>query len=187
MAPCHIIDSDLERVFTSIRLQQGWRETIIERVIALSERERIAGERRQVEERLKRLGRAYVDGMISERAYTAETGQLRARLASLNVPEVDIAIESAALLEQLQEIWRQATTAERHKLLAGMLEAVYIDVPTRQLVGITPKGPFRQAFSALEGKLLIPPDEARSRTLWWRRRGVEPLVQTKASPNLLQA
>lgn len=49
-------------------------------MIALSERERIASERRQVEERLKRLGRAYVDGMITERVYEAESRQLRARL-----------------------------------------------------------------------------------------------------------
>jgi len=39
----------------------------------------------------------------------------------------------------------------------------------------------------LEGKLLIPPEEALSRTLWWRRRGIEPLVQTKAHPDVLQA
>ena len=79
----------------------------------------------------------------------------------------------------MQDIWREATTAERHQLLAGMLEAVYVDVPNRRLVGVTPRGPFRQAFSTLEGKLLIPPEEALSGTLWWRRRGIEPLVQRK--------
>jgi hypothetical protein len=54
-------------------------------------------------------------------------------------------------------------------------------------VGITPKGPFRQAFSTLEGEILVPPEQVQECTLWWRRRGVEPLVQTNASPNLLQA
>lgn len=125
--------------------------------------------------------------MISERAYEAESRQLRARLASLSVPEVDIALEAGALLEQMRDIWREAITAERHQLLAGMLEAVYVDVPARQLVGVTPKGPFRQAFSTLEGAILIPPEEALSRTLWWRRRGIEPLVHRKTSPDILQA
>jgi hypothetical protein len=74
MAPHQVIDGQLERVFSSIRLQQRWRETIVERVIALSERERIASERRQVEDCLKRLGRAYVYGMIAERACEAKPG-----------------------------------------------------------------------------------------------------------------
>ena len=74
--------------------------------------------------------------------------------------------------------------AEKHQLLAGMLEAIYVDVPTRQLFGVTPKGPFRQAFSTLEGTILIPPEEALSRTLWWRRRGIEPLVQRKTHQDI---
>lgn len=45
----------------------------------------------------------------------------------------------------------------------------------------------RQVFSTLDGEVLVAQEEARKCTLWWRRRGIEPLVQTKASPNLLQA
>jgi hypothetical protein len=103
------------------------------------------------------------------------------------VPEVNVAVEAGILLERIQDLWQEATLEERHALLSGMIEAVYIDLPSRVVVGITPKGPFRQAFSTLEGETLVPPEEARTCTLWWRRRGVEPLVQTNASPNLLQA
>lgn len=185
--PCKVIDKQVEDIVTSLRLKPDWRETIIERVVALSERERILSERRQTEERLKRLGRAYVDGLISERAYEAQRRQLRERLSMLIMPEVDVAVEAGALLEQIQELWREATTDERHDLLAGMVDAVYVDMPSRRLVAITPKGPFREAFRSLEGDLLVPPEGADHILLWWRRRGIEPLVQTKANRDLLQA
>ena len=170
--PCKVIDRQVEDVVTSLRLEPNWRETIIQRVIALSERERVAGERRQAEGRLKRLGRAFIDGFISERAYEAERGQLEARLASLVTPEVDVAVEAGALLDQIQELWREATTDERHNLLVGMIDAVYVDMSARKVVGITPKGPFKEAFRSLEGNLLVPPEEADHVLLWWRRRGL---------------
>jgi hypothetical protein len=106
------------------------------------------------------------------RAYEAETRYLKERLSSLVVPEVNVAVEAGILLERIQDLWQEATLEERHALLSGMIEAVYIDLPSRVVVGITPKGPFRQAFSTLEGETLVPPEEARTCTLWWRRRGL---------------
>jgi site-specific DNA recombinase len=156
-------------------------------VVALSERERITTERRQSQDRLKRLGRAYVDGLIAERACEAERKQLEARLASLVMPEVDVAIEAGALVDQIQALWLEATVDERHDLLAGMIDTVYVHMPSRRVVGITPKGPFRDAFRSLDGAVLVPPEEADHVLLWWRRRGIEPLVQTKAHPDVLQA
>jgi len=162
MAPCAAVDEQLSGLFASLKLEQGWRETVVSRVIALSERDRIARERKLAEERLVRLGRAYVDDMIPERTYEGEQRRLKDRLASLQLPEVDIALEAGALLDQMQDLWLEATVDERHELLSGMLEAVYIDVPSRLLVGITPKGPFRQVFSVLEEGLLVPPEGALS-------------------------
>jgi len=93
-------------------------------------------------------------------------------------------VEAEALLEQIQDLWREATVEERHELLTGMVEAVYVDLPSRLVVGITPRGPFRQAFGALAGHLLVPQEKASQILLWWRRRGIEPLVQRKTSPDV---
>ena len=162
VAPCDVIDREVEQIIASLKLEEDWRDTIVQRVVALSERDRISTEGRSAEQRLKRLGRAYVDGLIADRAYQAETRQLKERIASLVVPEVDIAMEAGALLEQVQDLWQEATLNERHDLLTGMLEAVYIDLPRRQVVGVTPRGPFRHAFTALSqqgsGLKLMPPE-----------------------------
>lgn len=181
---CETIDDQLERLVASLRLERNWRDTVIQRVVALSEKERIASERKHAEARLKRLGRAYVDDLISERAYQSEKRQLKERISSLVIPEVDLAVEAGALLEQVQDLWAEATLGERHELLAGMIDAVYIDLRSRLVVGVLPKPSFRQAFSTLEGDLLIPAEEADRILLWWRRRGIEPLVQMKAHPNV---
>lgn len=66
-----------------------------------------------------------------------------------------MAVEAGTLLERIQDLWQEATL-ENHVLLAGMVEAVYIDLAARVVVGVTPKGPFRP--SPLE-------------RLWFRRRG----------------
>ena len=46
------------------------------------------------------------------------------------------------------------------------------------------RNPFRQAFVSLVGHLLVPPEEANQILLWWRRRGIEPLVQRKTHPDV---
>ncbi len=76
------------------------------------------------------------------------------------------------------------TEGERHDLLSGMADAVHIDLPSRLVVGTAPKSPFRQAFGSLVGHPLVPPEEANQILLWWRRRGIEPLVQRKTHPDV---
>ena len=67
-----------------------------------------------------------------------------------------MAVEAGILLERIQDLWQEATL-ENHVLLAGMVEAVYIDLAARVVVGITPKAP-----SATPSPL---------ERLWFRRRG----------------
>jgi len=74
-------------------------------------------------------------------------------------------------LNKFQELWREATVDERHNLLVGMIDVVYVDMASRR-VGIIPKGPFPEAFRSLNGALLVPPEEADRIFLWWRRRGL---------------
>jgi len=57
----------------------------------------------------------------------------------------------------------------------------------RKVVVITPRGASREVFKSLDGNLLVPPEEVIHTSEWWRRRGIEPLVQRKAHPDVLQA
>ena len=79
------------------------------------------------EQRLKRLGRAYVDGLYPDDDYRREKRSLEEYIAGLVVPGVDSAKEAGELLEDLPALWKAATSAEQRKLLLTMLDAVYID------------------------------------------------------------
>jgi hypothetical protein len=71
-----------------------------------------------------------VEEMVGEGGDEAGTRRVREGLGSLVVPEVDVAVEAGALLEQIQELWHEPTLAEEHDLLAGVVEAVHLDLPS---------------------------------------------------------
>ena len=104
--------------------------------------EEVRHERTQTEQRLKRLGRAYVDGLYDD-GCRSEKRPLDDKMANLVVPGIDAAIEDGKLLEDLPRLWEEAALTERKKLLMAMLEATYVDtVEEKSVVAIRPKPAF---------------------------------------------
>jgi len=69
------------------------------------------------------------------------------------VPEIDATVKAGELIENLGNIWHEATPEEKHRLLTIMLEAVYVDLlNTRNIVGILPKPAFYRLFESLKQK-----------------------------------
>ena len=150
---CGIIDEQMDAIVRSLVLEPSWRERIIGKLSTLSEHDRIIKQRKQVQEKLRRVGRAYVDGIMDDGEYNVQRKLLQDLLDSLMIPQADAAINAGELLESLGLIWEKATLEEKHRLLAGMLEAVYIDLAaSRSIVGIQPKPPFYPLFESLRQK-----------------------------------
>jgi site-specific DNA recombinase len=148
---CRTIDGQMESIVKSLVLEPAWRQRIIEKLAGLSERESILKQRRQAEERLRRLGRSYIDGVIDDGEYNVQRKLLQDVLDSLVVPEEDAAVRAGEFLESLGLVWEKATLEEKHKLLNGMLDAVYIDLEaSRSIVGLQPKPPFYHLFDSLK-------------------------------------
>ena len=91
------------------------------------EMERVKKERKQVQDRLKRMARAYVDGLFPEEEYHRQKRLLEMELESLVVPHANAAEEAGKLLNDLPELWAGANLEERRKLLLAMLDVVYVD------------------------------------------------------------
>jgi len=174
-------------------LPEAWMDRVLARIHLADDVERVRHERVQTEQRLRRLGTAYVDGLYDDDGYRREKRSLEDKLASLVVPGVDAAMEAGKLLENLPDLWEEADLAERRKLLMAMLDAVYVDtVEEKSVVAIRPKPAFRPIFEvattrAGSGIVLInetPPDpegpEAESLCSWWRR-GRPQLVKSSAN------
>ena len=148
---CNVIDDQVDIIIRSLTLEPTWRERIIEKISTVSERESILKQRKQTEERLRRLGRSYIDGVIDDGEYNIQRKLLQHALESLVIPEADAALQAGELLESLGLIWDKATDEEKHRLLSGMIEAVYIDLAaSRSIVGIQPKPPFYNLFESLK-------------------------------------
>ncbi len=193
--PCHLPDGQMGRIVQAILLPDAWMDRVLARIHLADEMKRIEEDRRQVEQRLKRLGKAYVDGLYEDEDYKREKRSLEERAASLVIPDIDVAREAGKLLEDLPSLWQEANLSERHKLLHAMLDAVYVDtVEEKYVVALKPKPAFQALFqiaTTWEGSGVVlynenPPDqfpspEDDSPCFWWRRGRVELPVQTRYS------
>ena len=81
-----------------------WRDRLLAKIHLAVEVNRIRQERLQAEQRLKRLGRAYVDCLYSDDDYKREKRSLEDPIAGLVVPRVDSAKEAGTLLEDLPSL-----------------------------------------------------------------------------------
>ena len=197
---CHVADEQMGRIVDAIQLPDAWLDAVLSRINLQDETKRVSEKRVQVTERLKRLGRAYVDGMVSEGDYSREKQYMEMELEILVVPGAEAAEEAGRLVEQLPELWRDADLTERHKLLLTMLDGVYVDTrELRSIVMIRPKAPFRAVFETAvtrewSGVELIryepqenTPEAHTDPCSWWRRGRVELPVQRTSRWNVLQA
>ena len=148
----------------------------------------------------ERLAEVYLDGLKTREDYHREKRALEEQLASLTVPGIDDAARAGKLLKDLPTLWQEADITERRRILMAMLDAVYMDtVEEKAMVAIRAKPafiPLFQVATTREGSGVVlmneePPAEISSEAAtlcsWWRRGGVEPPVQRRPRPDLLQA
>jgi hypothetical protein len=95
---------------------------------------------------------------------------LQDRLDALVIPEAEAAFDAGEVLENLGTVWGAASLEEKHSLLLGMLDAVYLDLAqSRSVVGILPKSPFYPLFQSLkddpEAKVKVFDPEQQDRGL----------------------
>jgi len=198
--PGHKADEQMGRILEAIQLPDAWLDAELSKINLQDEAKRVGERRMQVAERLKRLGRAYVDGMVNEEDYSREKQYLKMELEILVVPGAEAAEKAGRLVEHLPELWREADLTERHRLLVTMLDGVYVDArETHSIVMIRPKAPFRAVFwtavtrewSGVELIRYEPQGNSpRAHTdpcSWWRRGRVELPVQRTSRWNVLQA
>ncbi len=196
---CDVADEQIGSLVEAIELGPKWEEEVLSIISVKDEAESIAERRRKAHERLRRLGRAYVDGVYDDEEYRRQKRKLEMELESLIAPEADATSEAGRLIEQLPDLWSGANEGERRKLLLSMLGAIYVDArDEKRIVAIKPKAPFKPVFQVAttrdgSGVALVHDPEAEPQTAdqpppggqeadgiscsWWRRGRVELPVQ----------
>jgi site-specific DNA recombinase len=109
--------------------------------------ERVKKARVDVQEKLRRMARAYIDGLFPDEECHWQRRLLEMELESLVVPGVNAAEEAGNLIHNLPGLWAAANLEERRKLLLTMLDAVYVEAKQyKSIVAIKPKPPFVPVF-----------------------------------------
>jgi len=105
---CEVVDEQVGRLIESLVLPADWLNAVLERISLRDEVARVQSERERAQEKLRRLGKAFVDGMVDEPDYERHKAQLEFDLTSLVVPEADAVAEAGRLVQRLPELWAAA-------------------------------------------------------------------------------
>jgi hypothetical protein len=144
---CHIIDNQMNELIGAIELGPRWLEEVLAIISLKDEVNRVKDQRLTVIEKQRRMGKAYVDGMFPDGEYQRQKKLLEMELESLVVPAANAAEGAGNLINNLKNLWAEATIEEKRKLLLTMLDGVYIDAKqTKSIVAIRPKPPFKPIF-----------------------------------------
>jgi len=144
--PCHIADNQVSTLVENIKLSDKWLEEVLAIISIKDEAELIKKKRQDIQQRLQRMGRTYIDGLMDDSDYSRQKRMLELELESLVIPEVKATEEAGKLLQDFPQLWSLANLEERSKLLLTMLDAVYIDTKNNIIVAIRPKPPFKPVF-----------------------------------------
>ncbi|MDD5702140.1 MAG: hypothetical protein PHU23_08845 [Dehalococcoidales bacterium] len=137
----------MDQIIKAIELHPQWLEEVLAIVNLKDEVDRVKKQRAVVQERLRRVGKIYIDRLISDEEYNHQLRKLNDELASLVVPGISAAEEAGKLISHIPELWAGANIEEKRNLLLTMLEAVYFDVKqTKSIVAIKTKPPFVPIF-----------------------------------------
>jgi site-specific DNA recombinase len=182
--PCHVPDGQMGKIVEAIELGPKWLEEVLAIISLQDQVQKVREERGKVQEKLRRMAKAYMDGLFPDEEYHRQKRLLEMELESLVVPEANAAEEAGRLVLDLPNLWAGGNLTERRKLLLAMLDAVYVDPrEDKRIVALKPKPAFRPVFqvattkkgSGVELLTSEPPEstpEAR-RCFWWRRGRVE--------------
>jgi len=178
---CSVIDGQITNLIEAIELGPQWLEEVLAIISLKDEVEQVTKKRQALQEKLRRMAKAYVDGVFPDEEYYRQKKLLEMELESLVIPQADTAEEAGKLILNLPSLWSNANTEERRKLLLTMLDAVYVDArQTKSIIAVKPKPPFKPVFQVaasrkgseirilnepLEGSSVFLVEAGESRTL----------------------
>ena len=149
------LDSEMHRLLSNFRLQDDWREYVMETLrtnLDLSDIGDIKRRRKNLQERIRRTNESYRHLLISKAEHDREIAGLELEKASLEVPEDDDMTRAGELLEEFGSLWRNATTFEQNKLARSVFDAVYIDFGERRIHSLQPKPAFAGLFRKMASR-----------------------------------
>jgi site-specific DNA recombinase len=140
------LDSQLGRIVQSFELPVDWQKEIRDALESGDEFKTMEDERNVVEEKLKRLGELYLDGMLERPEYLTKRDKLKRQLSALTIPEPETLLEVGQQIESFKHIWAQADESQQREMCHIMFEWMKVDLQQKKLVRVMPRREFGHFF-----------------------------------------
>ena len=171
------VDVQVEAILTSVELLPEWREDMARLAVANNE----GPDPRELQEKRRRMSRAYAEGAFNDTEYGAKLADIDAQLRLTSPLELPTLEEAAQLFENIPQLWEEATPEEGRRLLSPLIERVYVDMECSIIGAIVPVTGFRRllegAMVRAESSAVTLLSEGETERLkvwsWWRRGRVE--------------
>jgi site-specific DNA recombinase len=136
-----VIDDQVGAIFRRVRLPEDWQEELAEMVDEDPDLETLKNRRARLVAQRRRLKNALADGVFNKDKdiYDTRMDRIERQLSKLPAEaNLEAMGHAADVIEEIAEIWDDATKEERRDLLRLAVEAVKADVPQGRLVTIEP-------------------------------------------------
>ncbi len=168
------VDEQLGAIWKSVQFSTDWRDRMAEILSAGYD----GPSAEDLAENRRRIARAYADGGLNETEYEVRLAAIDKRARDVLRPSGPAFDEAAELFSDMPALWERAAPEERRRLVAPLIERVYLDIDSRRIGAITPTPEFKALIDhALEPTAdpevaLIPPESAEDVSSWrsWRWR-----------------
>ena len=146
-----VLEDQADLIFADFTLREDWIDWIIDNYVDQSDLADGIKRREALHQKIERARELYLEGDLSKDRYDLIKSNAEAEIDGVYIPELDDAQDAAMMLQKFNVLWKNAPAGQRNRLLLSILEAIYVDVEERQIVGLRPRQAFLTLFGAVEG------------------------------------
>ena len=126
-------------MFRGFRLRENWVDWIVDNHVRDANPPDALHRQRSIEQKIERARHLYINGDLTWQGFTKIKVEAVADLISIYIPEFDDAVEAGKLLNDFGTVWESASVGRKNRLLKTMLQAIYVDLDKREVIGFLPK------------------------------------------------
>ena len=146
----HRFEEQVDLIFAGFTLRPDWVDWIIENYVEGADRNESLKKRETLHKKLERARELYLEGDLSKERYLIIKENTEAELTTIYVPELDDAVEAVKILTDLSILWKESNPGQRNRLLLAIFHSIYVDLESREVVGLRPRKTFNSLLPAMD-------------------------------------
>ena len=147
-----VIEDQASLIFADFTLRDDWIDWVIETYVDQSDLAEGLRRRETLAQKIDRARELYLEGDLSKERYDLIKSNADAEIATLYIPEIYDAVKASQLVTDLGTLWKEASAGQRNRLLRSVLDAIYVDLGSREIVGLHQKESFMALVQAMEDR-----------------------------------